>query len=48
MAGGFIQRSRHGTVFYFRRRVPTDLRDRVGKAHIYVSLEPRNSLKHDG
>jgi hypothetical protein len=38
MAGGFIQRSRHGTVFYFRRRLPTDLCERVGRAHIYVSL----------
>ena len=37
-AGDFIQRSRHGTVFYFRRRVPNDLRDKVGRTHIYVSL----------
>src|SRR5688500_13174296 len=38
MAGNFLERSRHGTVFYFRRRVPLDLVDRVGKRHIYVTL----------
>lgn len=38
MAGDYIQRSRHGTVFYFRRRVPLDLRDRLRRSHIYVSL----------
>jgi integrase len=38
MAGGFIQRSRHGTVFYFRRRIPRNLRDRFGRAQIYLSL----------
>ncbi len=38
MAGNFIERSRHGTVFYFRRRVPRDLRERLGRCHIYVSL----------
>ena len=38
MAGNFIQRSRHGTVFYFRRRVPLDLRESFGKLQIYVSL----------
>lgn len=38
MAGDFIQRSRHGTVFYFRRRVPGDLQQRIGRLHLYVSL----------
>jgi hypothetical protein len=38
MAGDFIERSRHGTVFYFRRRVPRDLRDVGGERHIYVKL----------
>lgn len=38
MAGDFIQRSRHGTVFYFRRRVPVDLRPRLGRPHLYASL----------
>ena len=38
MTGNFIQRSRHGTVFHFRRRVPLDLREVVGQLHIYVSL----------
>lgn len=38
MAGDFIQRSRHGTVFYFRRRVPVDLRPRLGRLHLYASL----------
>ncbi|MGE0358306.1 MAG: DUF6538 domain-containing protein [Burkholderiales bacterium] len=38
MAGDYIQRSRHGTVFYFRRRVPLDLRSRLQRLHIYISL----------
>ena len=38
MAGDFIQRSRHGTVFYFRRRVPLQLRTRLGRLHFYASL----------
>ena len=36
--GNFIQRSRHGTVYYFRRRVPHELRSRLGRAHFYASL----------
>jgi integrase len=35
---GFIQRSRHGTVYYFRRRVPRELRARLGRLHFYASL----------
>lgn len=38
MAGSFLQTSRHGTVFYFRRRVPDDLRPRVGKPYLVKSL----------
>jgi hypothetical protein len=38
MAGLFLQRSRHGTVFYFRRRVPDDLRAMVGHSYIVKSL----------
>jgi hypothetical protein len=38
VAGDFIQRSRHGTVFYFRRRVPLELRARLGRLQLYVSL----------
>lgn len=47
MAGDFIQRSRHGTVFYFRRRVPGDLQQRIGRLHLYVSLrtEERSEAK---
>lgn len=39
MAGAFIEKSRHGTVFYFRRRVPLDLVESIGKRHIYVTLQ---------
>lgn len=48
MAGEFVERSRHGTIFYFRRRVPSDIRDRLGKRHIYVTLrtqERRTALR---
>jgi hypothetical protein len=38
MSGSFIQRSRHGTVYYFRRRVPRELRGRLGRVHFYASL----------
>ena len=38
MAGNFIERSRHGAVFYFRRRVPRDLRARLRRSFIYVTL----------
>ncbi len=36
--GTFLQKSRHGTVFYFRRRVPPDLRAAFGVTQIFVSL----------
>ena len=38
MSSNFIQRSRHGTVFYFRRRVPKDLVSRIGRSHLVSSL----------
>jgi hypothetical protein len=34
----FIQRSRHGTVYHFRRRVPKDLAEPLGRGQIVVSL----------
>ena len=37
--GNFLKRSRHGTTFYFRRRVPDDLRQTVGKPYLTKSLE---------
>lgn len=36
--GAFLQRSRHGTIFYFRRKVPVELRDRVRAPQFYLSL----------
>ena len=38
MAGDFLQRSRHGTVFMFRRRIPLDLVSAFGRAELYRSL----------
>ena len=37
--GSFLQRSRHGTVYYFRRRVPADLQALIGCLHLYATLE---------
>ena len=37
MAGSYLKRSRHGTNFYFRRRVPDDLRRFVGKPYLVKS-----------
>jgi hypothetical protein len=50
MGADFIQRSRHGTVFHFRRRVPKDLRERMGRAHIVASLhtELRDDARQRG
>jgi integrase len=42
MAGNFVERSRHGTVFYFRRRVPRDLLEVIGRRHIYVTLRTQD------
>ncbi|MFM0723426.1 hypothetical protein PQQ53_07005 [Paraburkholderia strydomiana] len=39
MAANFLQRSRHDSVFYFRRRVPADLFCVIGKRQIYKSLD---------
>ena len=38
MAGAFLQRSRHGTVWYFRRRTPDDLRQIIGHPYLVKSL----------
>ena len=37
--GDYLKRSRHGTTFYFRRRVPDDLRQTVGQPYLTKSLE---------
>lgn len=39
MPGHFLQKSRHSTVYYFRRRVPDDLYPLIGKRQIYKSLD---------
>lgn len=36
--GNYLKPSRHGTVFYFRRRVPDDLRPLLGKPYLVKSL----------
>lgn len=36
--GDFLKQSRHGSTFYFRRRVPDDLRPRIGKAYLIKTL----------
>lgn len=36
--GNYLKQSRHGTVFYFRRRVPDDLRPFIGKPYLVKSL----------
>lgn len=38
MAQDFLTRSRHGTVFYYRRRVPDELRAIIGKPYLVRSL----------
>ncbi len=38
MSGHFLVRSRHGTQFYFRRRVPDDLQALIGKHVLCKSL----------
>ena len=38
MAGAFLQKSRHGTVFYFRRKLPRKLHDFLGRKQIFISL----------
>ncbi len=36
--GAFLQRSRHGTMYYFRRKVPFRLRQKFRAAQFYLSL----------
>ncbi len=38
MASGYLKVSRHGTMYYFRRRVPDDLRPIIGKPYLVKSL----------
>lgn len=38
MARNFLTRSRHGTVYYFRRRVPDDLRCAIGQPYLIRTL----------
>ena len=38
MAGDFLQRSRHGTIFMFRRRIPLDLVSAFGRPELYRSV----------
>ena len=38
MSACYLKRSRHGTVFYFRRRVPRDLVGLLSRSHVVVSL----------
>lgn len=37
--GNYLKRSRHGTVFYFRRRVPNEIRQAVGKPYLVKTLD---------
>lgn len=39
MASNFLRPSRHGTVYYYRRRVPNDLKQLIGKRYLTKSLE---------
>jgi integrase len=39
MAKNFLTFSRHGTIYYFRRRVPDDLKQIIGKPYLVKSLE---------
>jgi integrase len=38
MTRDFLTSSRHGTVYYFRRRVPDDLRQQIGKPYLVRTL----------
>jgi len=38
MAANFLQKSRHGSVFYFRRRIPDDLRGLTGQTQVFRTL----------
>ena len=39
VTGYYLSRSRHGTIYHFRRRVPDDLQPLVGKRFIVASLK---------
>ena len=39
MAGNFLTKSRHGTVYYFRRRVPIGLQNVIGRSTLVHSLQ---------
>lgn len=43
MPGHFLQKSRHSTAYYFRCRLPDDLRVVLGKHQPYKSLETCDS-----
>jgi hypothetical protein len=36
--GAYLQRSRHGTIYYFRRKLPIDLRQHAKVPQFYLSL----------
>jgi len=36
--GAYLQRSRHGTIYYFRRKVPLDLRQQLRAPQFELSL----------
>ena len=38
MAGNFLQRSRHGTTYFFRRRVPQDVQHILKLTQVFRSL----------
>lgn len=42
--GVYLQRSRHGTNFYFRRRVPDDLRPLIAQRQLYRTLDTADLL----
>jgi hypothetical protein len=43
MAADFIQRSRYGTVYHFRRRVPRDLCPQLGRKQLVYSLHTEST-----
>lgn len=45
MAGKFLIKSRHGTIYYFRRRVPLAAQHAIGRRVFVQSLEPSGRLK---
>ena len=45
MRQNFLTSSRHGSVFYFRRRVPDDLRGIIGQSYLVKTLATTNKVK---